>query len=299
MIVIKPHNGNLSEAYYSDCISFSFVSSPTDGRRQCMKLLTCRDFMHEVMRTYVHQNNSLNYTYSCVYDPPIDMKKLRILIASGINRERPYFKEERSDFKNKLFSAKKVINFYECVAKWTESTKISSAKIEESERDVYLLTGPKEWLSYPSLLSMFLLLVRMISKYGPIEFKNNHELEEEYKRLLMTYGGKSIESMNEHDYNSLHTTNTGRDIQYLKICHRKLYSIMLNYEKLFTDTIKKAYPRCGHKEGIDFHRYGGITATCAFRSQNRRLRVKLGRMFAKSEGELSHEQKRFYDRYGS
>lgn len=291
-VLIKPHRNKLHDTYHIGCVAFSFVSTPSDGKRQCTRLLTCRDHLHEAVRTHVHQDDNLNYHYSAYHDPPIDMKKVRLLIANGACAKTQVFKE-------RLFNAKKIINFYEEVAGWKSRSKILTAKMGVSSREAYLLTGPGEWMSYPNLLSMITLIVRVITSYGPINFKDNKSLEEEYKGILEDFGNIELNSVKEHNYGSIYSTDVDMDLRYLKICHRKLYVIMKNYKRLFTEGIKKAYPSMGNPEGIDFHPHGGITALCSFTSASKKLCKEFKKVFVKSEEEERNEQKEFYDRHGS
>lgn len=268
--------------------AFSLVSSPKNGRRQCTRLLTCRDYQHEAVRAYVHSNNRLSYYHRVGEDAPMDMEKLRLLIARDFDT-----KEDAETFRKNLFGAKRIINFYEEVAGWAKS-KITTVTYPKY---AWLLTGPKEWMSYPNLLSMVTLILRVISNHGPVEFKNNITLEREYKRIITEYD-------EAEKPRGGYARGQGHDLTYLEECHRKFYLIAKHNKELFTLPLKEAYPPEGTAEGAAFHRCGGIVQLCKFEAASRELNEKFKELWEKynavrAEKEEMDVQKEFHDRHGS
>jgi len=89
------------------------------------------------------------------------MNNLRLLIQpakTGPNTEE------------KIFNAQKVLNFYERIAGLTLS-EVTEAKCNLRSR-TWLSVGPKEWLNYPSLLSTATFILRIVDRFGPLEFEN-------------------------------------------------------------------------------------------------------------------------------
>lgn len=301
MLIVKAHKSTRINPYFLNRVTFSLVSSPEDGRRQCLPLLVCRDYLHEAVRAFVQQDDELSHKYNCEVDPPMDMKKLRLLVVKDHNDP-----EAAKDFKKKLFNAKTVINFYEDVAGWKKS-KIARASLDfsDSEEDVvgsapsaYLLTGPGKWMNYPNLLSMVTLILRVLSTYGPVEFKGHDSLIREYERILSDNLGSRADEITMKNYRSL--MDMPRDLIYLKLCHKKFYLIAKNVKRLFTENPMETYPYRDHAEAVDFHYCGGIVALCTHIAANEKLNKKFKDLCAaKTEEEEKREWKKFYDRYGS
>lgn len=250
-VTIKGFPTEKSNPYTLRGVYYSLVSSPKDGREQCTRFLSCRDYIHEIVRAHVQKNGRLSCYYTPDENPPIDMERLRLLIAND------YDYEEAKDFKKKLFNAKKIINFYEEIANWGRS-KITTVT-HEIKKNAWLLTGPKEWMSYPNLLSMVTLILRIGIKYGPIEFKDNKTLEEMYKGIIDKHDKKGA----GYEYH---------DISYLKQCYKRFYLIAKHHKILFTLPLEEAYPPNG--SGNDFHPQGGIVEMCKFRAADEGLNVR-------------------------
>lgn len=210
-IKIKGHK-NDNCTYGINGVTFSLVSSPEVGERQCMELCPCKAFLHDAVRSYVHDGhpNTRNPIYNYGEDPDIDMNKLRLLIR--INRETP---------KENLCYAKKVVNFYEEIAGWTQS---EMTKVDHNIfKDVWLITGPKEWMQAPQLISMVTLVIRACTINGPIKFETNKDIEDTYKAWI-----------NAPIYI--------RDRYYIEHCWNKLFLVAKYNRELFNDiTVKNLY----------------------------------------------------------
>lgn len=283
-IVVKGHTADAAYLYKIYKMSFSLVSSPKNGREQCMVFLSCRDYVHEAIRAYVQTDSSLSYHYSPDNDPPMDMERLRLLIVRDFDTG-----EDVKVFKEKLFNAKRIINFYERIAGWDRS-KIATVNHTVKEY-VWLLTGPKEWVSYPNLLSMLTLILRAINKYGPVEFKDNWTLEKEYKRIITAYDAEN-------------TRDQWHDISYLGRCYKKFHFLMKYNKELFTADLKETYPPRVSPENHNFHGQGGIVSLCSFKAVNAELNKKFRELWekyirTKTEEEEKDVQKEFHNRYRS
>jgi len=252
------YNGPDENMYVGCGTNMSFVSSPSDGRRQCTRFVSCRDYMHEMVRTHVFKNNgyvSGHYTYG--ENPPIDMEKFRLLVAINTEKCSQYGPaKSKEDFKNRLFSAKRIINFYEEVAKF-DRTRITTAN-HETVKNTWLFTGPKEWMSHPALLSMATLIVKFSLKHEPIEFSNKEDLE----KLLSVANNYS---------------------NYMKSYYRKLYIVAKRHKDIFKGTIEDAYG-VTPKNGGSYHANVGIVRLCCYEHLDMELNKRMKKIVEEEEG---------------
>ncbi len=227
-------------------ISFALVSKPTpDTRKQATPLYTCRDFINDTLRATVHKTGGS-------YNASLDFTKLRLLINKGYKG-----REQRYALKEKLFSAKRLINLYEEVAGWGETSTISTVRVKDKKENeeeklytAWLMTGPAQWLHYSQLTSMVTLIFRVSANYGPIEFRDIVTAEEWFEDLIAKY--------EEDKRNGV--VHIDSDLQsYLPRSYQKFYMLMKYYDEIFIDHIKQAYP----KEG-SVHSSGGIYSLCSF-----------------------------------
>jgi hypothetical protein len=223
---------NLSSIYGRENLSeyapsFSLCSSPKDGRRQCIKFTNCKAYLHDSVYDYLTGSHLF---YDRESSPPIDMNKLRLLIGQG---------EGGKEFKKNLYAAKKVVNFYEETAGW-ELSKITQVDHTHKIKDLYLVTGPKQWMSAPQLLSMVTFVLRICAKKGPVEFGNNDDLEKLYEKWQGLMGSNNS------------------DGTYLKDCRKKLYLVAKYHDRLFAgfkpeDLYVNDYRTASsHSNGIQF-----------------------------------------------
>jgi len=193
-----PYGNNSVLVDYS--VSFALCSSPKDGRRQCTSWATCKAYIHDSVFDYLTGSHLF---YDRDNAPPIDMNKLRLLVGKG---------KGGKEFKKSLYAAKKVVNFYEELAGWKPS-KIAPVDHSRGYQDLYLITGPKQWMSAPQLLSMVMLILRACSINGPVKFENNDDLEKLYEKWA--------------------NSPTARDSRYIKDCRNKLSLVAKHYDDIF------------------------------------------------------------------
>lgn len=252
---VEGHPNDSTHVYGLGSLSFSFVSSPEKGRKQCMAFESCRAFLHDAVRAHVHKGH-MNCTgchgYRYGDDPEIDMDRLRLLIGIGLKNENI----SREGFKKNLYSAKKVVNFYEEVAGWRPSR---ITKVDHSNyNDTWLLTGPKEWICSPQLLSMVTLVLRVGALNGPIDFKTNEDLEKVYKEWI---DNKIQVQM--------------RDRHYMRDCWNTLFLVVKHHKELFDGiSTEELYTNDPH---ANFHS-NGIALLCSLRCE---VTPKLNERFEK------------------
>lgn len=204
---------------YGDSIgpSFALVSAPKEGRKQLFRFVSCKAKVHDIVTSYV--NGSGNDDWG-LYDkskmPDVDMNKLRLLV-----RVLP-------DRKDNLFAAKRTLNVIEKAAGWKPSKIVT---VDMKKGKAWLITGPKQWMSAPSMLSMVTLIIRACVNNGPIPSNNEHDIENTFESWAS--GG-------------------GEDSRYLDTCWDKLFLIARNYDRLFKGiTASICYEFSHHGDGIE------------------------------------------------
>jgi len=241
-------------------ISFSLVSKTAEGRKQATKFLTCRDHLSDALHSRVHEKKCSIYNHGS--NPPIDLDKLRLLIGRYFDN-----KESREKFKENIFSAKRLLNFYEEVAGWDKS-KITTVKHSVIDYNAWLITGPKEWVSYPNLLSIITLIFRIIGNHGPIKFSNNEDVERWFYNLMQEYEkGRKKSSIFQYDCDLS---------EYLPTCWDKLYMIMKHHKEIFTKPIEETF-----RADMHIHAYGGIVQLCRFNTSNEVLDQNMRNLYEK------------------
>lgn len=228
---------------FTSGLAFALVSPPDQGRKQTTHWATCREGLYNAVKTFLHEESGSAYVSG---NGGIDINKLRLLLHRDCGTE-----QAAADFKGKLFSGKKILNIYEKVAGWVPS-KITTVN-HNDKNHVWLLTGPKEWMSSPHLLSMLCLIMRITTEYGPFDVKNINEVQKLWQKLIKNGGNSDI--------------NT-----YLAASHNYFPVIVKHYKTLFTDIIKRAY---SDPESVGFRKGGGIHSLCKGESINKRLQTAL------------------------
>lgn len=198
-------------------VNFSLVSSPKDGRKQIMGFMGCKAYIHDAAQSHVLGTRDYGSHYDKNRNPLMDMNKLRLLV--GTNPKTGILKE----YKKKLFAAKRMLNLFEEAAGWKPS-KITSINHSAIDEGVWLITGPKQWMRSPQMLSMVTLIIRAAVRNGPVDPKN----EEEATELLKRWATNSKRNYSERCY--------------LATCWDKLFLIAKNYKSLFDGlTIEQRY----------------------------------------------------------
>lgn len=171
LIRVGIHTDHETSYEYTN-MNFAFVSSPENGRMQCGKPMSCRENVSRaVSDSMINQKSGSPL-------PPIDLEKLRLLLVKNI-------KEDHDGFKTRLFSGKALLNRYEEKAGW-EPSKITTVK-HKCYKNVWLLTGPKEWMSQPQLLSIATIFMRIMSIHGPLEVDTFEQAENCLEALYSDY----------------------------------------------------------------------------------------------------------------
>lgn len=157
--------------YRYSSINFAFVSSPQDGRRQATSTMTCREYVNRAV--WAAANYTAVSNHNPEIDAPIDFSRLRLLVVhdpAGVDV-----------FKQKLFNGKAALNLLEKFNGWKAST-ITTVKHTHYD-NAWLLTGPKEWMDHPQMLSLATWVLRLAARSGPLATKDFDTYENELKNM--------------------------------------------------------------------------------------------------------------------
>lgn len=229
----------LIEAYQSVSMKFSFVNNISGKLTQCHQWVQCRDYLQDAVRTTLTGAPSTVYGFKFTKDnPTIDLNNMRMLISQ---KGLLHYKKLRLA----LTRALKMLNNFEAMA-GVEFTTVSKVvgDPEKKYHHVYMLTGPKMWLSSPHLISMFTLIVRLGDKEIK-PFIDNEQLKESFKVLL------------DKD------NNTDNDISYLKKVSNFL-DIMVTQRENISPYNDNGFSNLYYRESpiMEFHNRTGLVATC-------------------------------------
>lgn len=215
--------------YGSTSLCFSFVSSPENGRKQASSLVACREYVNRIVFAAAKKINDSVHRYG--KDAPIDFERLRLLITYEPN-------VSVKEFKEKLFNGKACLNVLENLAGWKPS--IITTVVHPRYKNAWMLTGPKEWMSQPQLLSLATWVIRLSSNFGPFETESFDAFESNMKRLLNT------------------TKEESQDIKrYLHHFWDKLYILMKFHKTIWEDAdLDKAWPNI---DVSSLHALSGLT----------------------------------------
>jgi hypothetical protein len=210
-----------------DGMNFAFATAPKFGvRTQVTAVTSCREILCD----------RFGNSFRIDDEPKIDTEKMRLLVIGVLGADKEEHKE-------KLFSGKAALNLLESINKWPES-KIATVNHEIYE-DAWLITGPKEWISCPQMLSIATWILRLCAKYGPAETENL----EDFKKWL----DNIAEQRPRDSYGYVHS-DISTDLEFIK---DKLFTLIESYDEVFAPfsmesvwRIEDAYHNFGIESGF-------------------------------------------------
>ncbi len=231
---------------YVTGFGMSFV---TGDNRKVSASVSCRDYMHDAIRTKINSNKRLSVDGHSYYpesgDPDICMDRLRLLINFKLNN--------LEKFKMGL----KAINDMEIYADNIEKTVCEIVKLEGKTDDTItyiLLKGSKEYMDIPHLLSLITLTLRFFTLNPKMNYKTLGDLPKVYKNIC-----------------EAHTIR--KDKQLMMHCHPWMHHILKNRAELFAKkTPKELYPT---SILYSFHGKGGIVELCQANSPNEDVNIRV------------------------
>ncbi len=176
LLTVKPLAYDNENRYDIENMHFTLVSSPDEGRRQVFKITSCREFLcRSVWAKLTNFKTTHTDNTPSENKIPVDFEKLRLLFAY-----RPG-KPIDGSYKERLFKGKVALNVIEKMAGWDTSVITSVHFIENTS--AWLLTGPKEWMSCPQLLSLVTWILRLSIFTNALDVTNFTNLEKSIKGL--------------------------------------------------------------------------------------------------------------------
>jgi hypothetical protein len=203
-------------AYTSSTMNFAFVSPPEE-RKQCTRATSCREYLARAALASLY-GNTVNH-WSPNIGTPVDFNRLRLLMV----QDSPSIDAH----KRRLFSGKAALNIIEAECGW-DISRITTV-VHPDYKNAWLLTGPKEWMEQPQLLSLMAWIMRLAAYAGPIVADNYDELETWIK--------------DEHDRAS-ESGSTDR-LVYTNLMWDKMYVLTKFKDEVFAGMgQKEAWPDC-------------------------------------------------------
>lgn len=242
---------SLTELYQNTGMVFAFVTSPKNGGKACHEWVTCRDFLHDVIRSQITSRacSIYGFKYDPQKNPNADINKMRMLVSKhGLS------KDEVGSFKAKMKASLALLNHFEVYAGVSLSTLKAVNPENSGEAAVFMFTGSSMWIKSPFLVSMYTFLIRLGDK--KIKFKDAEDLK---KKL------KALHAIDLDD----------RDSKYLGDCWNKLHTIIKNRKMLFTpkngalDIYHSSYST------NTFHNCGGIVSLSTSLTPDKKLNAKV------------------------
>jgi hypothetical protein len=249
----------LCEIYQDVDMKFAFVSDAKDGYRQCHTLAKCRDFLQDAIRAFITKGSAsiYSFTYKHGTNPPIDMKKTRMLVKRD-------GKTSNDDFKTQMGRAKRLLVHYERKAGWSESKVLKV----EGDPGLRVFISPPEWMRAPHLISLYTLLIRLGAyKASYCGVKKEETIQSKFKELIE--GNR----------------NTGRngqplDINYLSTIYQHIELIMEKCDELVSEKIEDNYPNVSINS---LHNHSGIVSLCQGRHCDKKLNEAFQKLMKKEK----------------
>jgi len=180
---------HLAEIYGSPQMTFSFLSAPKEGNKQCCLPVRCRDFLQDAIRATLTKKPASIYGFKFDYEknPKLDILRTRMLI--NIPKERTVLKTADKIIEDGL----KLIHYYENLAGIVTKTTV------KSNEEGYVVVGSNFWMFSPAVISLYTLLFRL----GEYDLKfetDKDDLVKAYESLVNkkeTYSDYAIEYLRE------------------------------------------------------------------------------------------------------
>lgn len=222
----KPHT-------YSMPFGMAFVSG---NNTQVAAFTSCRDYMHDQVRTFLHGKKRLGDDHHPYYpeqgDPDLVVDRMRVLLYFDTNFQ-----------KDKLEHALSVLNTLELFG-GMELTIAEMVTVKGAKKGTtVLLRGSGEYMTNPHLLSLVTLTMRFCYYNNKFKVDGHRALTNNYKKI-----------------------NPNKDAHLMVSCHKILHHVLKNREDLFKDVnYKKLFPT---SIGYNFHSKGGIQHLCTSQTNN-------------------------------
>lgn len=244
--VIKPPR---RQHAYNMAFGMAFV---TLDNRQIAASTSCRDYLHDEIRTFLNGNKRVKDDGHPYYpdkgDPDLYMENLRLLLTIT------------SYSKAHFLHALKVLNMLEQKSKIPLTTATLVNVVNKDATTYILLEGSKEYMHNPHLLSALTLILRFCVSNPPFKVKDE---------LCLMNGFESIQD------------KILRDGHLMPSCYKYIHHIMRTRKSLFKGVeLKALFPTdIAH----DFHSKGGIKNLCDKISANAKVNKRMEKLIQKTK----------------
>jgi len=241
-VIIKPAT---KPHCYAMPFGMAFVSK---NNEQVCCFVTCRDYLHDIIRTYVNEKKRYRGDghpyYPELGHPDIYMDELRLLLLIENSFDDKY-----------VVQAIKLINAFEKYGRMRQTT-IEKVKIkgDKTQCKYFLLKGSKEYMHNPHLLSALTLTMRFCIANGKtIDVKNEYSLVKSYNHSTMVH-----------------------DNYLMTDCHKYLHYVFKRRKYLFKGiSLKELFPL---RHDFSFHSSGGIQMLCRTKTLNTEVNVRMQKL---------------------
>jgi hypothetical protein len=274
---------NIDNYIYDGNFMMAFISRVINGKRyQITNKQTCRDYAHEFIRLEImdrkkelkNREQFASYGYIPTGDKRLDINKLRLLICSNTSsvydREENLISIDQDELKERIFCAKRIINVYESHLDWPKTKVMKAVCKDDNAKNQKLhcwyVSGPKNWMRNPHLLSLLTITFRLTIRYGTFDFKTLEDIEKGFKSY-------SFNKNNHYTTDKLIAGELGRHI--VKLINR--------YEEIFKDLNEEElyHINLNGKSLNNFHGSGGILSFFSATTGISELNVRVKSMIRK------------------
>jgi len=228
---------HLSESYQTIGMQYAFLSSESDGSRQCHPWVKCRDFLNDALRGYLtgKEEHIYGFSYSLKDNPPIDLEEMRMLVKYKPTKNVKKGHKALEDILNCSLSILRGIEEHCGIS------SLSELRCTQ-DREIYLFEGSADWMGSTFMISMYTFLIRLGGRN--IVFESKEGFDSELEKL-----SKKTKGMGDND------------IYYLQDVKEYIFKIIENRENL--KYIKeKGKHSFGNVRIGTFHNYSGIVSLC-------------------------------------
>ena len=227
---------HLIEIFQVIGIQYAFLSSKTNGYKQCHQWVKCRDFLHDALRSQItdKRESIYGFTYEPKVNPPVDLESMRLLV------KRDAIKSETNASEN----TREMMNSALAMIRWMEESNgikpLSNLYCAAGNKDIYIFEGAADWMESTFMISLYTFLIRL--------------------------GGRKIVFKDKEDFDSKLTefskfSSSDHDFRYLKTIQPFIYKIVEKRKDL--KYVKEDGKRLFDDKSISlFHGYTGIVALC-------------------------------------
>jgi len=191
----------LNEIYQPSNMRFSFANVIDNKIYQCHQWVKCRDYLHDVIRTALTGKGSTIYGFTFTKDDIMpDLNNVRLLIAQPELPTSKWFELRRT-----LTNSLKYIHHFEKIINEGYS-KIEKVKGINPHKHIWMITGPKFWISTPYFLSLYTFFIRLGTKSLNKKLKtkdifegvtNTYSHDDDYLKKIKKYISKIIKYRND------------------------------------------------------------------------------------------------------